>query len=194
MRPLPLAAAALALALSGCAGAPPGTPIAASPIPPTAAPGDRDRIAGELSMTVKGRSDSAQYGPYRVAGPSVNLSYDGEGAWVGSIGGASGRLVVSPGRLQGAAVKLNLLHEGDAITLRGLFGSQQVSLRLTGDTISGRLSSNAPGFELKKTGPGQWEGQWGPGAHVYLQMRGDAAQFPDVLAPQFYLALLAVLR
>jgi len=190
--PAHLAGAALLLA-TACATAGSGTPLRMTPLsgPPPASEQERNRGVGEVLVVASGRGGSATYGPWRVAGPGCDLTFNGE-AWIGSLGGADGRLVVSDGRLDGANAKLIFSTSGQAVSVRGRFGNRQVALDMTPDTITGRFGSGAPGLELKRDSPGQWSGIWGPGVRVTVTMRGEAEKYPEVLSPQFYLALIGM--
>jgi len=190
--PARLAGAALLLA-TACATAGGGTPLKMTPLPgpPPASEQERGRGVGELSVVASGRGGSVLYGPWRVAGPGCDLTFNGE-AWIGSLGGASGRMVMSEGRLDGANAKLIFSTSGQAVSVRGRFGNSQVALDMTPDTITGRFGANAPGLELKRESAGQWSGTWGPGVRVTVTMRGEAEKYPEVLTPQFYLALIGM--
>lgn len=190
--PARLAGAALLLA-TACATAESGTPLKMTPLsgPPPASEQERGRGVGEVSVVASGRGGSAVYGPWRVAGPGCDLTFDGK-AWVGTYGGASGRMVMSDGRLDGANAKLIFSTSGQAVSIRGRFGNRQVALDMTPDTITGRFGANAPGLEIKRESAGLWSGTWGPGVRVTVTMRGEAEKYPEVLSPQFYLALMGM--
>jgi hypothetical protein len=183
---------ALALALAGCASTPPGLPMkVTNPAAPPSAE-ERDRGVAELSIHVAGMAGQAVYGPWRVASRGVDLNYAGDGKWSGTLGAKPVNLSVTEGRIEGSGVNLYLFEDAATrtVTVRGLASAREIWITMTPDTLRGRVAANAPGFELKREGPGKWTGSWGPGRTMYLEMRGEAAQYPAVLSPQFYLALI----
>ncbi len=159
--------------------------------PPPASAEERDRAVGELALNVAGRAGQAVYGRWRVGSRGVDLTY-ADGKWGGTILGKPVNLEVTEGRIVGSSVNLYLFEDAATrtITVRGLAGAREIWITLTPDSIRGKVAANAPGFELKREGPGKWIGSWGPGRTMYLEMRGEPAQYPEVLSPQFYLALI----
>ncbi len=183
------AAVAVLLALAACATAPAG-----SPMPMTEVPGAAPRTAGfqatgELLYSGGG---SAGYNPWQVIGPNVNLAYQGDGKWVGNLDGRDVWLTATAGRISGPNVSLVVLQEGDRVTLRGTWFRRNVSLVVSANALTGRTGDMGPSFDFTRASPGLWAGVT-PRGRAGLEARGDAQQFPNVLMPQFALALLAAL-
>jgi hypothetical protein len=192
--PLRFAGIVLATSLAACATTGDGIPLRMTDLPPEMPTADQaQRGVGELSLSGAGMGKTASYGMWRVGGPAVDLAYSGNGFWTGTLSGRSVRLAVSPGRLEGAGVNLFLYQEGETVTIRGLWFQREIWLTMTPTQLSGKLAANAPGIDIKREEPGKWSGLWGPGVRVFLTFKGEPAQYPTVMTPQFYLALLAVL-
>jgi hypothetical protein len=187
-------AIAVMLVAAACASTPSGKPLPVADLPAQAPPEpELSRGVGEVVATAAGGARGATYGRWRVAGTNVDLTYAGGNAWAGTLAGRNVQLTVSPGKIEGPGVNLYLTQEGQTVTARGTFAQRQISVTMTPDSLRGRMASNAPGFEVKRDGPDAWSGSWGPGGKIFMNMKGEAAQYPAVLSPQFYLALLGVL-
>jgi hypothetical protein len=183
------------LVAAACASTPPGEPLSmtelSGPVPATEQ--ERAQGVGELNATAGGGARSATYGPWRVLGPSVDLTYVGENTWAGQLGQREVRLVASPGKLNGAGVNLHFFKTGEEVTVRGTFAQREIKLTMTPKSLRGKMASGAPGFEIKRDAPDRWSGTWGPGGQIFMTVRGEPVQYPKVLTPQFYLALLGIL-
>jgi len=188
-----LAGISLAFGLAACAGTQVGPPLKMTDLP-TEVPTEevRARAVGELLLEGAGMARGATYGMWRVGGTRVDLVY-ADGAWTGTLGGQATRLVVTPGKIEGAGVNLFLEQEGETVTVRGRLFQRQIWITMTPKKLSGKVASNAPGFELERVDASKWSGSWGLGASVFLTAKGEAARYPDVAKPQFYLALLGTL-
>jgi len=192
--PARLAGFVLAAGLAACATTPPGIPMRMTELPSEAPTAEqRDRVAGEISFAGGGAGRTAGYGMWRVAGPAVDLAHAGDGIWAGTLSGRPVRLAASPGKLEGAGVELYLYQDGETVTLRGLWFQRSIWITMTPTQLTGHLAANAPGFDIKRDAPDKWSGNWGPGVPIFLTFKGEAAQYPAVATPQFYLALLSAL-
>jgi hypothetical protein len=120
----------------------------------------------------------------------VNVSYTGNNTWAGSLDGRSFSVTAEPGRMLGAGVDLHLFQDGDTVIIRGQWFQRSLWLTMSPKRLSGHSGMN-PGIDLNRVSPGVWTGLAGSGVSTSLVMKGEAAQFPSVIAPQFYLALLA---
>ncbi|HEU4382009.1 MAG TPA: hypothetical protein VFR85_00800 [Anaeromyxobacteraceae bacterium] len=148
---------------------------------------------GELLYAGPGGGRSAAYNQWRIVGRTVNMSYTGNNVWTGELNGQNMMLTASPGKLVGAGVNLHLFAEGDGFTMRGQWFQRTIDITITPKQLSGRTAQMAPGFELNRAGPNVYSGLRGPGGSAYVELKGEAANFPNVSVPQFYLALLAAL-
>lgn len=184
----------LVLGLLACATAPAGPPVPMTEMPAQPPPQAGDfAAAGEILYAGPGGGRSAAYDRWRIVGRTANISYTGNGVWTGELNGQSVMLNASPGKLVGAGVNLYLLAEGDGITLRGQWFQRTVDITIGARQLSGRTAGMGPGFELNRVSPNIYSGFRGPGASAYVELKGEAAKFPAVSAPQFFLALLAAL-
>ncbi|BDG05625.1 hypothetical protein [Anaeromyxobacter oryzae] len=175
------------LLLAACATTPSGTPVKMTELgapPPSGAPFEP---IGELLFT-GGRS--AAYSLHRVVGPTVNLTYTADGKWAGNLDGRDVRLTAAPGKLTGAGVDLNIISEGDQVTIRGLWFQRKVWLDISPKKLTGR--AGGPSYDFTRTAKNLWSGRTAAGLSG-LEARGNAQKFPDVPMPQFALALLAAL-
>lgn len=188
-----LAAPCLLAAFLGCATVPEGPPLRMTEMPAEPPPkGGEFTAMGEIQYVGPGGPRSAAYGAWRIVGPTVNVAYTGGGTWAGSLDGRTVSLQAAPGRLTGAGVDLFLYQEGDVTTVRGIWFQRSVWLTVSSARLNGH-SAGAPGIELTRESPSVWNGIAGAGIPASLVLKGEAARFPAVPAPQFHLALMAAL-
>ena len=181
-------------ALVACASTPAGPPLRMTDMPdePPAQTGEFAAM-GELLYVGPGGDRSAAYSAWRVVGPKVNITYTGKNVWAGNLDARNVSLTAAPGRLTGAGVDLYLIQEADGVTIRGLWFQRSVWIVMTSKALQGHTTAGGGGFDLKRASPTFMSGFAGAGGSASLEMRGQAAQFPNVIAPQFHLALLAAL-
>ncbi len=184
-----LRALALATLATACATAPSGTPVRMTDLPAAPPPGAPFQAIGELIYS-GGRS--AAYDFYRVVGPTVNVTYGGDGKWSGNLDGRNVMLTAAPGRLTGSGVDLHVFQDGDQTTIRGRWVQRDVWLTISPKALSGRTVDMGPAFDFKRTALNVMSGNTGIGP-AGLELRGEAQQLPNVAMPQFVLALLAAL-
>ena len=154
---------------------------------------------GGLDFTVAGlTSAGASFDAERVVGPIVNMSRQEEGGWAGDLNGNDMPLAVTPKKLSGAGVSLQIDRSPDALSIEGLFFSHRVRIELTGKKLTGRYG--ACSFDLKKVKEGLYVGDTGCLRNRTLPTTGQAtfrlvgvAASSDVPMPQLALGLLAVL-
>ncbi len=181
-------------ALAACATAPAGPPVPMTQMPEKPPAQTGDFVAtGEILYAGPGGGRSAAYNAWHIVGRTVNISYTGNNVWTGELNGQNVMLTASEGKLIGAGVNLYLLAEGDGITMRGQWFQRTVDITIGPKTLNGRTAGLGPGFELNRASPTVYSGMRGPGGQAYVELKGDAAKFPSVSVPQFYLALLAAL-
>ena len=193
MPPPSRASSLLLAALAACATAPSGPPARWTNMPAEAPPQGEFQAVGEILCAGGGAGRSAAYSLFRVAGPTANITYTGNGTWTGSIDGRNVSLTTSPGRLTGASIDLYVYQDGDALTIRGTWFQREVWVTLTPDRLQGHTAAQGGGFDFARKGPGLMSGAWGIRGQGYVEFRGEAAQYPNVVGPQFHLALLAAL-
>jgi hypothetical protein len=184
-----LRAALALLLLAACATTPSGTPMPVTdlgPPPPSGAPFEP---LGELLFS-GGGGRSAAYSMHRVMGPKVNLAYTADGKWSGTLDGRDVQLTPGPGKLSAPNVNLNILLEGDQITIRGMWFQRNVWLNVSAKTLNGR--AGGPSYDLTRTAANLYSGNTAGGI-VSVEARGNAQNVPNVPMPQYALALLAAL-
>ena len=193
------AVAWIALALSGCA------PTAALMTPPPSVkpgPGQGDETTGGIEFAAGGVGSSIAYGPWRVKGEGIDLAYAGDGAWAGTWNGSAARFTASQGLLQGPGTAVRIDQRDGALALRGTWAGRPIDLTVSRTGLQGTTSQGACSLDLRSTGTGNLTGSLGcPGgegrpatsATGRLRLLGEAVLVPDVLLPQFVLALLTAL-
>jgi hypothetical protein len=193
------ALALIALSLGACA------PTAALMTPPpTVNPpaGRSDEATGGVAFSAGGVGSSISYGPWQVKGPAIALAYAGDGAWTGTWNGAAVRLVASQGRLQGPGTDLLIEQKDGGLSMRGYWAGRSVDVTLGKNGLRGRLDPGGCSLELAPvevgtlTGPvgcPEGAGRGATSATGTLRLQGEAVLVPDVLLPQFVLALLSSL-
>jgi hypothetical protein len=193
------AVALLTVALSGC------TPTAALMTPPPSLrppPGQGDETTGGAAFSAGGLGSSVAYGPWQVKGEGIDLAYAGDGAWTGTWNGASARFTGTQGLLQGPGTAVQIEQRDGALALRGTWAGRPIDLTVSRKGLRGTTAQGGCSLELAPTGIGVLSGLLGcPGgdgrpatsATGTLRLLGEAALVPDVLLPQFVLALLTTL-
>ena len=192
--------AALAVALAGCATT---SSVEMTP-PPTAAPpaGQPFEKTGSVSFDSGGMGASVAYGPWRVVGAGIDVTYAGGGRWAGRLSGDDVVLATSSGRVTGPGTDLALSRSGKDLLLRGTWARRKLDLAVGPERLVGSPDGGSCSFRFAATGPGRLEGDLGcsgasggkaSSAHAALALDGEAVLVPDVLMPQFVLALLAAL-
>jgi hypothetical protein len=201
------AAAAILLALSGCAA----TTAARMTPPPTVKPpaGRPFETTGSVSFGSEGVGTRVAYGPWGVRGPGIDVSYAGQGDWVGRLGDAEVRFDTADGVVSGPWGVLEVQRRGAQLLVRGQWSRRKVDLTVGQDRLRGGVDGGACTFDLgpAEAGtppePGVLTGTLGcsgaPGggpptsSQGMLRLGGEAVLLPEVLLPQFVLALLAAL-
>jgi hypothetical protein len=195
----PRLASLLLLGLTACA-----TSAARMTPPPTLTPpaGAPFEPTGAVSFAAGGEGATVSYGPWRVRGPGIDLAYAGSGTWAGKIADAEVRIVASDGRIAGAGGEVLVDRTGDELRLRGSWSGRTLELKVGRLRLKGALDGGVCAFDLGPAGPDALSGTLGctlPGSATptssqgTLRFRGEAVLVPDVLQPQFVLALLAAL-
>ncbi len=184
----------VAVGLAACAGAP------AVPVPmPTSTEGGGEVIFVPLGSV----GTSAAFDVRRVMGPTVNMAATPEGVWGGDLRGRNLVLEIGEGWLVGAAFRLTVQREGDALRLAGLIGTRRVNLTASPRRVQGTLDGGHCSFDLSLESPGRYQGFLACPAprgerlplvtSASLRLLGDAARLDQPMLPQLALALLAVL-
>jgi hypothetical protein len=189
----------LAATLAAC------TPTAALMTPPpTVKPpaGQGEGSTGGVAFSAGGLGSSVGYGPWRVKGEGIDLAYAGDGVWTGTWNGAAARFVASQGRLQGPGTELLIEQRDGALSMRGSWAGRSVDVTVGKAGLRGRLDPGGCTLELAPSGIGVLSGPAGcPGdagkgitsATATAELLGEAVLVPNVLLPQFAIALLGTL-
>lgn len=189
----------LAAALAACA------PTAALMTPPPSVKppaGRGDDVTGGVAFASGGLGASVSYGPWRVTGAGLDLSYAGDGAWSGTWNGAAARFVASQGRVRGPGTEILVEQDEGLLSMRGAFGGRTVDVTIGRSGLRGRVDPGgctlelAPGTDGILSGPIGCPASAGRGATSAagaLRLQGEAVLVPGVLLPQFVLAVLASL-
>lgn len=189
----------LAASLAAC------TPTAALMTPPpTVKPpaGRADETTGGVAFSAGGLGSSVTYGPWRVRGEGIDLAYAGEEAWTGTWNGAAARFTASQGRLQGTGTELRIEQRDGTLSIRGTWAGRTVDVTVGRGRLKGRMDPGGCGLDLGPAGTGVLSGPVGcagsngkgaTSATGTLRLQGEAVLVPDVLLPQFVLALLSTL-
>jgi hypothetical protein len=191
--------ALIAAAVSACAP----TAVLMTPPPTVKAPaGHADDVTGGVAFSSGGMGASVSYGPWRVTGAGLDLSYAGDGAWTGTWNGAPARFVASQGRVQGPGTELLVEQHGDTLSIRGTFTGRGVEVTVGRKGLRARLDPGGCTLELTPAPDGILSGPVGcPGSAEKaaastsgaVRLLGEAVLVPGVLLPQFVLAVLATL-
>ncbi len=186
----------LFLALSACASAPRGPPVAMDDRAPTSVEvASAYRADGEV-YTAFGRAAGVtdSYGKNRVIGPNTSLSRNNEGRWAGTLGGQTVLLEVSAGRIRGAGVELTVVKAAEGFAVSGLWRNARLDLTFDKELISGTPGGGCS-LELRPAAGNTWRGLFAcPAADVaVLQLDGAALDYPEVALPQWLFAFLGTL-
>ncbi len=188
-----LALALAALTLPAAAQA----PAAAAPAAPAAAPAQKaapapaaaetDYVpAGEVRIRL-----SASYDATRVRGPNTNLTLTSDGRWGGTIAGKSVRLQVTPTRITGGGVTLNVTRDGDRLTVQGTAGGSRVRIIATNTSIDAQLGNRS--FNATREAGGEWRQANKTGGATNFRFTGSAADPLTAPMPQWILAVIGAL-
>ena len=135
-------------------------------------------------------------------GEGFDLAYAGDGVWTGTWNGAAARFVGSQGRLQGPGTELLIEQRDGALSMRGTWAGRSVDVTVGKAGLRGRLDPGGCTLELAPSGIGVLSGPVGcPGlggkgvasAAATAELLGEAVLVPNVLLPQFAIALLGTL-
>jgi hypothetical protein len=193
------ALALLAAFLGAC------TPTAALMTPPPTvkpAASQADQTTGGVAFSAGGAGASVSYGPWRVTGAGLDLEYAGDGAWAGPWNGVAARLVASQGRLQGPGTELLIEQRDGALSMRGSWAGRPVDVTVGKAGLRGRSDPGGCSLDLAPAEMGVFSGPVGcpaaagrsaTSATGTVRLLGEAVLVPNVLLPQFVVALLASL-
>jgi hypothetical protein len=164
--------------------------------------GQADETTGGVAFSAGGLGSSVTYGPWRVRGEGIDLAYAGEGAWTGTWNGAAARFTASQGRLQGTGTELLIEQRDGTLSIRGTWAERTVDVTVGRGRLKGRMDPGGCRLDLGPAGTGVLSGPVGcagsngkgaTSATGTLRLQGEAVLVPDVLLPQFVLALLSTL-
>ena len=193
---MPRTIAFLILALSACASAPRGAPVAMDGEAPTSVEvASSYRPDGDV-YTSFGRSPGVtnSYGKNRVVGPNTSLSRNTQGRWAGTLAGQNVLLEVGEGRIQGAGVELTVVKAAEGFAVSGLWRNARLDLTFGKDRISGTPGGGCS-LDLQPAAGNTWRGLFAcPATDVaVLQLDGAALDYPEVALPQWLFAFLGTL-
>jgi len=193
-------AAAASAALVACS-----TPSAVMMTPPPTSsppPGQPFQATGGVAFDAQGLGARVEYGPWGVTGPGVELVYAGGGQWSGRLDGADVRISTSWGRIYAPGLDIRVSQSGKELIVRGAWYGRHVDLTVSTTRLSGSPDGGTCSFRFTAAGPGLLAGELGCGgadggkgsaSNGSLRLAGEAALLPEVLMPQFVLALLCAL-
>ncbi|HVP68357.1 MAG TPA: hypothetical protein VMT17_13970 [Anaeromyxobacteraceae bacterium] len=172
--------------------------------PPTSSPpkGQPFQATGGVSFDAQGVGATVEYGPWGVTGPGVELVYAGGGQWAGHLDGTEVRISTTWGRIYGPGLDVLVNRSGRDLVIRGAWFGKAVDFTIGIDRLAGSPDGGACSLNFSAAGPGLLAGELGCGAaggakasvsRGSLRLAGEAAMIPDVLMPQFVLALLSAL-
>ncbi len=193
---------ALLLAAALAAGCAPSAVLMTPP--PTAAPppGAAVETTGEIVFTSGGISTRVAYGPWTLEGGGLALRYAGDGAWAGTRDGSPVRFEGRQGLVTGPSTRLSLVSEKGTLAIQGQWAGKDVDVRVSRSGLSATAARSGCSLALQGSGGGTMSGSLGcparPGegptsSQGTLFLGGEAALVPEVLLPQFVVALLATL-
>jgi hypothetical protein len=194
-----LAAAAAVAFLAGCA---PSAVLMTPPPTEKPPPGAGDEVTGEVAFSSGGLGARVVYGPWKLTGPDASLAYAGDGAWAGTLAGSQTRFSSSQGMIKGPSTQILVNQDGNSLHVRGSFLGRLVDFTIGKTGVQGTLERSGCTLALRPAGPGAFSGplgcSGGPGgapttSDGTLLLGGEAILFPNVLLPQFVLALLLAL-
>ena len=196
---VPALVALVAAALSACA------PTAALMTPPPSMKppaGQADESTGEVAFSAGGMGSSVTYGPWSLKGEGIGLAYAGGGAWAGTWNGAPARFTASTGLIQGPGTLLTIEQRDDGLRIHGTWAGRTVDIAVGRLELSGSSEQGRCTYRLAPAGSTGLSGSIGCSARDgspatssqgTLRLLGEAVLVPNVLLPQFVLALLSVL-
>jgi hypothetical protein len=172
--------------------------------PPTVKPppGQGEETTGQVTFSAGGLGTAIAYGPWRVSGPGIELRYAGDGTWTGQVSGTDVRVQAQAGLVTGPATRLELVQDGSSLVVRGTWTGHRVDLTVGRLGLTGTLEKGGCTIQLRAVETGTFAGPLGCPARAggaatssegTLRLAGEALLVPDVLLPQFVLALLAAL-
>jgi hypothetical protein len=166
----------------------PAAPAAPAAKPAKAAPApEADYVpTGEVRIRL-----SASYDATRVRGPTTNLTLASDGRWAGRIAGQSTRLQVTPTRITGAGVTLNVTSEPDRLTVQGTAAGARVRIIATKNSIDASAGNRT--FNATRDADGTWRQANQAGGATNFRFTGSAADPLTAPAPQWVLAVIAAL-
>jgi opacity protein-like surface antigen len=189
---LALAASALPATAQAPAAAKPEAAAPAAAPAPKAAPAPAAAAAdyvptGEIRIRL-----SASFDGTRVRGPNTNLTLTSDGAWGGTIAGKAVRLTVTPTRITGGGVSLNVTREGDRLSVQGTAASgARVRIIVTKTTMD--LQAGKRTFNATRADDGSWRQANMAGGPTNFRFTGAAADPLAAPMPQWVLAAIAAL-
>jgi hypothetical protein len=142
------------------------------------------------------------YGPWSLKGEGIGLAYAGGGAWAGTWNGAPARFTASTGLILGPGTLLTNEQRDDGLRIHGTWAGRAVDitvrrLELGWASEQGRCTYRlAPAGSIGLSVPvgcSARDGSPATSSQGTLRLLGEALLVPDVLLPQFVLALLSVL-
>jgi hypothetical protein len=187
-----LALALAASALPAVAQAPAAKPDAPAAAPaakaaPAAPAPEADYVpSGEVRIRL-----SASYDATRVRGPNTNLTLASDGRWAGRIAGQSTRLQVTPTRITGAGVTLNVTSEPDRLTVQGTAAGARVRIVATKNSIDATAGKRS--FNATRDADGNWRQANQAGGATNFRFTGSAVDPLAAPSPQWVLAVIAAL-
>lgn len=193
MNPTPsiLALVLATAAVPAAAQAPQGTPappVVATPAPASGtAPADADYVpSGEVRIRL-----SASYDATRVRGPNTNLTLTADGRWAGTIANSSVRLQVTPKRISGAGVTLNVTRTDDRLTVQGTAAGARVRIVATRTSLDAQAGDRS--FNATRDADGNWRQANRAGGATNFRFTGSAADPLTAPQPQWILAVIGAL-
>ncbi len=199
MRGLLAGLALLAASTAGC------TPTAALMTPPPSVKppaGQADEVTGGVAFSTGGEGTSVAYGPWHVSGAGLDLAYGGDGAWTGTWNGTEVRLLASQGRVQGPGTELLVEQRDGGLSMRGSYFGRAVDVTVGKGGLKGRIDPGGCTLDLAPAEMGVFAGPTGcpaaaggsaTSANGSVRLLGEGVLVPNVLLPQFVMALLACL-
>jgi hypothetical protein len=182
---LALAVSALPSAAQAPAAAAPAAPAPKAAPAPAAAEADYVP-AGEIRIRL-----SASYDATRVRGPNTNLTLTSDGRWGGTISGTSVRLQVTPTRITGGGVTLNVTRDAGRLTVQGTAGGSRVRIIATNTSIDAQSGDRT--FNATREAGGEWRQANKTGGATNFRFTGSAADPLTAPMPQWVLAVIGAL-
>jgi hypothetical protein len=173
-----LAVAVFSLSLAGCRSWAPTS---------EATEGGQFKPEGRILVQGTLRGPSVSFDEDRVIGPTINMSRQWSGDWVGWIRGSPLNLHIEPGKIASSTLSMNIQESPEGVEISGLWASHQISMRVTPKELYVREPFVQPPVYLAASGRA---GIYGTGLFgETVELKGMAA-LPQPPEPQFALALL----